>query len=331
MNQWVILCVSVVIFIVFLVQIVPSVRSVHKKVSVEAFEMKQHTLEAYIIEIYQEVLQRQPTGKELAAVKTAFVNYETTLEGLRKKLIDSDEYERLMKTQSNVLAPELTKMISDQSLLELIASIYNKYRSSNVPNGMLLPLRDVYIYLDYNKYKLIVVLQHKNYKPFEKDILSEENLDKDLLIQTFLRYFDMKEINKEAALLQKAADETGQRGYDGLSYAPVNHRDTDSTNLLNNIMNGLRKQQECKATDDKVYTSHANDMVLNPAYEWSVPQERPPVCTTLGQPALTVQPLLENSRLLLGTPLTDAKNTGVGSIMPKFEFNQYVDVKANKK
>jgi hypothetical protein len=70
---------------------------------------------------------------------------------------------------------------------------------------------------------------------------------------------------------------------------------------------------------------HKHDMVLIPEFAWSVPQEFPPVCTTLGQKPL-VQPVMNNSALLLGTPLDDANNTQVGSIMPKFEYKEYVTI-----
>jgi hypothetical protein len=66
-------------------------------------------------------------------------------------------------------------------------------------------------------------------------------------------------------------------------------------------------------------------MVLRPEYEWSVPQQRAPVCTTLGQKPL-IQPVMVNSSLLLGTPLDDAADTQVGSIMPKFKYTEYITV-----
>ena len=39
-----------------------------------------------------------------------------------------------------------------------------------------------------------------------------------------------------------------------------------------------------------------------------------------------LQPLLASSKLLLGTPLDDAADTQVGSIMPKFEYKEYVEL-----
>jgi len=66
-------------------------------------------------------------------------------------------------------------------------------------------------------------------------------------------------------------------------------------------------------------------MVLRPEFAWRVPEQRPPVCTTLGG-ATPVSPLMFNSKLLLGTPLEESRNTAVGSIMPKFDYKAYIEV-----
>ncbi|MEI8280609.1 MAG: hypothetical protein WCG87_12680, partial [Bacteroidota bacterium] len=71
--------------------------------------------------------------------------------------------------------------------------------------------------------------------------------------------------------------------------------------------------------------THHGDMVLRPEMAWSVPEPRAPVCTSLGQDPL-VQPVFSSSStLLLGTPLDQADNS-VGTIMPKIEFREYIDL-----
>jgi hypothetical protein len=68
-------------------------------------------------------------------------------------------------------------------------------------------------------------------------------------------------------------------------------------------------------------------MVLIPELAWSVPQYRAPVCTTLGKPQL-LQSITEEDKILKGTPLKVAKNdTQIGSIMPKFKYQEYIDIK----
>jgi len=68
---------------------------------------------------------------------------------------------------------------------------------------------------------------------------------------------------------------------------------------------------------------HNNSYVLPSGY-------KPPICTSIGQPQLT-QPIFTQSKLLFqGTDLNSAyKDTQVGSIMPKFIYKEYTDVKIN--
>uniref|UniRef100_A0A6C0CH59 Uncharacterized protein n=1 Tax=viral metagenome TaxID=1070528 RepID=A0A6C0CH59_9ZZZZ len=58
--------------------------------------------------------------------------------------------------------------------------------------------------------------------------------------------------------------------------------------------------------------------------------KRPPICTSLGQPQLT-QPIFTESKLLFqGTDYDKAfEETQIGSIMPKFIYKEYQDVKIN--
>jgi hypothetical protein len=60
-------------------------------------------------------------------------------------------------------------------------------------------------------------------------------------------------------------------------------------------------------------------MVLLPGQEWSVPQKHPPVC--YGNKG-NYNPTIEQTALI-GTLLGDAKDTEIGSIMPKFSYKEY--------
>lgn len=66
---------------------------------------------------------------------------------------------------------------------------------------------------------------------------------------------------------------------------------------------------------------HHEDMVLLPGQEWSVPQKHPPVC--YGNKG-NYNPRIEQTALI-GTLLGDAKDTEIGSIMPKFTYKEYYD------
>lgn len=62
------------------------------------------------------------------------------------------------------------------------------------------------------------------------------------------------------------------------------------------------------------YLNADQDMVLFPEFKWSVPQKFPPVCTPLEKNEY--QPMVDQTALI-GTLLSDASKTKVGSILPK--------------
>lgn len=66
---------------------------------------------------------------------------------------------------------------------------------------------------------------------------------------------------------------------------------------------------------------HYEDMVLVPGQEWTIPQKHPPVC--YGSKG-NYNPRIEQTALI-GTLIGDAKDTEIGSIMPKFSYKEYYD------
>lgn len=304
-------------------------------------------LETKIVAIYIDVLNRQPTGEELVDYQRQITNGEMTLTGLRQKLMDSEEYERLIKTQTNVLAPELNKMLSDKLLIEKIATIYKEEKGKSIPEELIFPYKDIYVYLEYNEFAFRAFLQHKKYKEFENDILRMEQPTKEQVIALLNKKMTKKDLMTEGAKLKKLHDAkyayASQKEADdyiqGASakkniQRSVYDKDSDGTGMIKSIestcKNIFDKDLEAKCLEENkrnIVLTHKGDMVLRPEYEWSVPQQRAPVCTTLGQKPLT-QPVFVNSSLLLGTPLDDAKDTQVGSIMPKFNYQEYISVPA---
>jgi hypothetical protein len=75
----------------------------------------------------------------------------------------------------------------------------------------------------------------------------------------------------------------------------------------------------------RMYLPHEGQMVLRPEFAWSVPQQRPPVCIPVGK-TYDPSPLMVVPGNLVGTPLAEAADTAVGSMLPNFEFKPYVDV-----
>jgi hypothetical protein len=313
-----------------------------------------------VIQLYFELLHRQPTSSELINATNQIEKGTITLEGLRRKIIDTDEYLRNTKLQSNELNPELTKVISDNELINYIANIYNQETGKLIPTAMQLPLRDIYIYIDYNDFAFRAMLRDQKYGTFEQDVMTTENVNKPQLIEIFLKYFTVTE------LVNTGIEIFGANPSDKIPYS-INSADSNNGMNLQSMNSskatGLfdkdaaakalgnkggamlgdhsqysmtqtsvkdyeyEKDEITKLPDGKIRVPvHKHDMVLIPEFAWSIPQERPQVCTTLGQKQL-VQPVFTNSSLLLGTPIGEAaEETQVGSIMPKFDFKEYITV-----
>lgn len=81
-----------------------------------------------------------------------------------------------------------------------------------------------------------------------------------------------------------------------------------------------RSQEKCSDDSSRTtrYLNADNNMVLYPQFKWSVPQPRPPVCYSKGT---NYQPLVEQTALI-GTLLTDARQTQLGSILPDYEYKE---------
>jgi len=354
------------------------------------------TLEENIAEIYRDILQRQPTSKELIADTRDLRAGTLTMRGLRQRLIDTEEYARNMKLQSNRLAPELDKALSDAELFKALKDTYKAVRGKDMPANMTLQYKDIYVYLDYNEWTFRAFLADAKFADFEKEVLAVSDMDRETLLALFAKTFDKKTLvtagiaESEAAAKRAAAGVAGA-GAGGAAGSvpagaspgdklarPADSQDPSISATISRILEGTRdgaldkdaqarildeiqkiqnnpnltaeeKRQAIaaivaianqdavvKATSDSIMAqydgtdfadvpTHEGDLVLRPEFAWSVPQRRPPVCNMLGQKP-SVQPLYTNSTLLLGTPLNEAAETGVGSMMPKFAFQTYQNV-----
>ena len=158
-------------------------------VDIENFDVPTST-QSQVIKIYAEIFDRQPNSKELLADSTMLDQGKLTINGLKQRMIDSDEYSNLIKLQSNMLAPELPKMLSDRDMLTRISEIYKKECNKVIPEDMVLPLRDVYIYLDYNEWALIAMFRNPSYMTFEKDVQITPSMNNPQLMDIFVKYFN---------------------------------------------------------------------------------------------------------------------------------------------
>lgn len=336
----------IVLFVLFLMLVLWAyIRHMQQK---EFFEVYP-SIQERVITLYQDVLERLPTSSELVNNTRDITDNMLTWDGLRQQLIDKEEYAMNVKLQSNMLVPELSKMIADSRILREISNIYTYVLKKDIVSKLLLPMRDIYIILSYNPYALVAMLQDGKYKNFEQDLLLDEDLNKKITVDLFVKTFDQVTIMKEATVMAKdpkyrniallvQSQSTAAGGSSSILTVDEQQQLRAALVKVNDI---LSRVNSMKLTDEEISKKlsdleaqqkailgsqgaerHDGDMVLRPEYEWSVPQKRAPVCTVPGQPAI-VQPLLSSStELLLGTPICEAEQTQVGSIMPRFQYKE---------
>lgn len=294
-----------------------------------------------IINLYKTLLDRQPDKDELRKNLNLFNTKELNDETLKIQILNSPEYNHNNKMQSNEIEPGLIGAIAKEDLLSKLSILYNRERNIIVPKKMLLPLRDCYIHLQYNDYLYRAMLVNENYSNFEKDVLDTPMLSQENLLKLFDKYFllsDLKstgnDIRKKQLLEMKnqlgtIPEPVVNKGHD------INNKDTNIKEQLNKIVNQsdkvFNKDDVAKVLKNGNYSSDLFIRLYEPTkYKQQYrgdPLFRPPVCTTLGQKQL-VQPIFENSKTLFqGTDIREAtENTQVGSIMPKFEYKEYIDI-----
>jgi hypothetical protein len=156
-----------------------------------------------VIDLYYNNLERQPTSDELKTHSNAILNGDYNFDELYMRLINSDEYKRLIKTQDNSILPETKRMIEEKDILIVLRSIYNKIKHRPMSSTLQLVIRDIYVYYDFNIYKLVTLLRDDKYDAYEKELLAEKNLTKEYVILLLNTKFDNTKITYDADKLEK--------------------------------------------------------------------------------------------------------------------------------
>jgi hypothetical protein len=329
-----------------------------------ANDPKIRSFDSDVIDTYVKLLNRQPTNEELNINSQELYNNDIDIEILKMRLINSPEFEINVNLQTNEVNSRLLTAVSSNNLVKYLMVIYKNTLNKEPPRKVLQPLRDCYIHLRYNDYLFISMLLNANYPKFENDVLETSILSKELLLQYFNKYFVLLELKNKANIMKKkdimrrkaailndpnANDASGAKGMSGskssIGSCPWGTIDTetamgsekniqkivkDGNNVFNiniklddsNRMSSMPYKRDESADTSRIY----NPIDYKQHYRGQA-NFVPPVCTSSGNKNI-VQPVFLNSKLLLSaTDLDEAKNnTGIGSIMPKFEYNEYEEI-----
>jgi len=189
----------------------------------------------------------------------------------------------------NTLKKELESITTDKSISS--QSIVNK------------PIEQVVKTEEINKYLNNPVSSNiKETYTNSEDLTSLFNNNQ---ILTILKdYVDKKMVNKEPEKVEPVPTPT--KGGDDIN--KLTSGLPDNSEVYVRVYNPIPYKQMTYKGDDKKY--------------------RPPICTSLGQQSLEVPVFTESKLLFQGTEIDKAfDDTQVGSIMPKFTYNEYQDIR----
>lgn len=316
-----------------------------------------------IIKIYYENMKRAPTSQELQKHTKEIFEKNYDYNELELRLINSDEYQRLVKTQTDTILPETSRIIEEKQVVDRIKKLYLKVREVECPVKMYLPLKDMYIYFDYNAYKFVALLRDTKYGDFQTDVLRISNLSRNKLIEIYLATFDDSKLNYDAAAIEEMdkslpkgsrlidflmndeapANSAGKvNGMALMAYLMKNSKEDEERKKALDEEERIRKMREAAAelekqrklnikssnqdscdAKQKVYLPNESK-ILTTEHGFRVLQKLPPVCVPVGKPNDVKEIIMGGG--LQGTSLDEAQDTQIGSIMPKFEFRQYIEI-----
>jgi len=310
-----------------------------------------------IIEIYKRILIRSPTDEEIK-IKTYLSKDE-----LIEDLYNSFEYDKIAKLQTISADSNMESSIAKRNLTNKISNIYIKIYDKDVPDKMIVVLRDCYIHLRSNYYLFMAFIESKKYLKFENEIISSITMTKRKVLELFNKHFNLLELKLKAEEKIKSSkgiikENSIEKIKDELDKITLNINIPETTNKIDiNELKTYLKPLELKETYENKNDSYTLNQLLkvrepeklmkelpkdselyvrvynpiNYKQTYLGPAEfKPPICTSLGQPTLEVPVFLESKLLFQGTELDKAfENSQIGSIMPKFEYREYQDVRIN--
>jgi len=151
-------------------------------------DKKEEISEYDVIELYRKILDRPPTADEIRE------NVMITKDKLLEDLYNSFEYDKLVKLQNNEANNHIESSIAKRNLILKLIEIYKKTYKKEVPEKMVMPIRDCYIHLRSNQYLFLVMIESKNFVNFERDVLTAILLSKKVLLELFNKHFNLLEL-----------------------------------------------------------------------------------------------------------------------------------------
>lgn len=218
--------------------------------------IEQNNDEYIIISVFKNVLNRNPTKVELEKFSRQFDQNDIDESTLRINLINSVEYRRNVKLQSNEVSGDIEYEFAKKDLLFIISGLYLQELGKEIPKGMLLPLRDIWLYFQGNQFLFRAFLIDEKYPLFEKEVLELNLLTKANLSRLIDKYFILYDLKLKANDIQRY-DVLSRKSKQYLeeqekeNYRKVDENDIDTTGLYKQIEDGVDKRYYNKKNEVK--------------------------------------------------------------------------------
>ena len=166
--------------------------------------IKNNMNEYTIINVYKNILDRQPTDKELNKNLQDFYENEIDESILKLRIYNSSEYKIITNMQSNDIKPELITNISKGQLKDKLKQFYKDQYNTIIVNTRLIDiLIKCYIHLQFNDYLFKAMLMHDKYMTFENKLRNEVILSDEKILELFNRTFILYELRLIANELKR--------------------------------------------------------------------------------------------------------------------------------
>ena len=160
--------------------------------------------EYIIINVYKNILDRQPTDTELNKHLQDFYENNMNEDILKLRIYNSTEYKMITSMQSNDYKPELIANVSKLQLKEKLKQMYKIQHNTELSNDKHIDmLIKCYKHLQFNDYLFKAMLMHDKYKEFENNARDEYILTDERLLDIFNQSFILYELRLIANELKR--------------------------------------------------------------------------------------------------------------------------------
>lgn len=298
--------------------------------------------------VFQDVLKRPPSKFELDMYVRRVEDKGLTRFALENILLNSEEYRRDVKTQTDEPMAELRRVNSETYVIAHIVAVFESERGGRPVPQIIMPLKDVYEFLgpqDDDAFRAF--LRSPRYTDWERDVLmrAEDSYKSETTVDVYrLWYGELPPVVGASPpplpLGIGGDDGLGLRG--GISFDRPSIWDADArscgfSQCAPSCDGGDGPNRRADARDstnagdavDKIasekplrlYFDPEKDSVADPSLRWRQPRRDPPVCHTLRDP-IPVANYTVVAGALQGTPLKDVYHNDI----TQYELKQYIEI-----